>query len=273
MGAVDALIDVCGVAVAVDLLGVKAIYGRRVTTGTGVVRCAHGMMPVPAPATTLLLAGLPCRDGDLEAELVTPTGAALLRAMVTSWDSAPIYRSIATGFGAGSSDWPGRSNVLRAIVGETDASDATADEVAELSCELDDMRAEGLAYLLERLLEAGALDVNFAPVTMKKGRPGHRVTALVRGVEIDAVGDCLLKHSTTFGFRYHVAARRVLSRAFVTVVTPYGPCRVKVGSMDGRVMRVRPEFEDVAALARASGQSLEAIEALVLADPKLPRLD
>lgn len=273
VGAIDALVDICGTAVAVDFLGPDAVYCRRITTGFGTVRCAHGPMPVPAPATTLILAGLPTRDGDLEAELTTPTGAALLRALTTSFDPVPGHAVVAAGFGAGNSDWPGRANVLRAVLAErVDGIPASPDEVAEVVCEIDDMRSEGLAFLSERLFEAGALDVNFTAVTMKKGRPGHRLTLLSTPVDRERLSDLVLRHSTTFGLRWRTMRREVLDRDVVTVATPDGPCRVKVGRLRGRVVRLRPEYEDVAALSRRSGKPIDVIESEVLRDASLPSL-
>lgn len=266
VGAVDAVVDICGTVYALWLLGVERIYATSVTTGFGTVRCAHGVLPVPGPATLNLLVGVPTRPGDLEEELLTPTGAALLKTLVTEWRPAPSHRVLKVGYGAGSSDWPDRPNVVRVTLGDVAAApaDATPQVVVEVEFEVDDMRPQQLAFLRERLELAGALDVSIVPVQMKKGRSGHRVLVLAAPERSDAVEEAVFRDSTTFGFRRRTTERRTLDRAFETVETPFGPCRVKIGRRRGEIVRVRPEYEDVAELARRAGRPVETMEALVL---------
>ncbi|HYC76019.1 MAG TPA: LarC family nickel insertion protein [Planctomycetota bacterium] len=265
VGAVDAIIDICGTVYALWLSGAQRVYATSVTTGFGTVACAHGVLPIPGPATLNLLEGLPARAGDFEAELLTPTGAALLRTLVTDWRPAPPHRVLRSGYGAGSSDWPGRANVVRVTTAETDdAPGVTPAVVLEAEFEVDDMRPEHLAFLRERLEAAGALDVSVASVQMKKGRTGHRVLVLAPPDRADAIEETIFRDSTTFGFRKRLTERRTLDREIESVETPFGPCRLKVGRRNGEIVRVRPEYEDVAELARRSGRSVETMEALVL---------
>jgi uncharacterized protein (TIGR00299 family) protein len=266
VGATDAVVDICGTVYSLWLAGVERIYATSVTTGFGVVRCAHGVLPVPGPATLNLLEGLPARAGDFEAELLTPTGAALLRVLVTKWEPAPAHRVLRVGYGAGNSDWPGRANVVRLTLAEAaQGKDPGAPaSVVELEFEVDDERPQHLAFLRERLETAGVLDVSIAPVQMKKGRSGHRLLVLASPERAAEAEETILRHSTTFGFRRRLTERVVLERLFETVETPFGPCRVKIGKLRGEVVRVRPEYEDVAEIARRSGRSVETAEAMVL---------
>lgn len=266
VGAVDAIVDICGTVYALWLAGVERVYATSVTTGFGTVRCAHGVLPVPGPATLNLLEGIPVRPGDLEAELLTPTGAALLKVLVTEWTTAPPHRALRVGYGAGNSDWPGRANVVRLTLAETlkGREHPTPATVVELECELDDLRPQHLAFLRERLEEAGALDVSVTAVQMKKGRSGHRILVLAAPERAAEAEETLLRNSTTFGFRRRTTERFVLDRAFETVETPFGPCRVKIGRLRGEIVRVRPEYEDVAEIARRSGRPIETAESLVL---------
>jgi uncharacterized protein (DUF111 family) len=181
---------------------------------------------------------------------------------------------VAAGFGAGNSDWPGRADVLRAVLAEREAAPrGSPTEVVEIVCEIDDMRPEGLAFLAERLMEAGALDVNYASVTMKKGRPGQRLTLVSTPVDAERLAGLVLVQSTSFGVRFRTMERLVLDREIITVPTPDGPCRVKVGRFAGKVVRLRPEYEDVAAIARRTGTPLDEVEARVLRHAGLPSVD
>jgi uncharacterized protein (DUF111 family) len=251
---------------ALSLLGVDRVVATTATTGFGLVRCAHGTVPAPAPATVFLMEGLPVRRGPVEGELLTPTGAALLRTLVTDWTCPEAYLVTQAGFGAGNSDWEGLPNVLRMQVATTQGADAAAPGmVLEAEFEVDDMRGEDLGFLRESLVAAGALDVSFAPVMMKKDRPGHRVTVLFPGELDERIEAVIFRRSSTFGYRIRRSMRRVLEREIVEVATPHGRCRVKVGRHRGEVVQVRPEYEDVAALARASGRPLHEIEAAAIA--------
>jgi uncharacterized protein (TIGR00299 family) protein len=264
VGALDAIVDICGSVLALFLLRVDRVFATRATTGFGLVRCEHGTVPAPAPATVFLMEGLPVTSGPVEGELLTPTGAALLRTLVTDWAPPPPYAARKCGFGAGSSDWAGLPNVLRMTLADAASGPASA-SICEAEFEVDDMRGEDLGFLREALAAAGAVDVSIAPVQMKKDRPGHRVLVLFPEAREEAVEAAIFRKSTTFGFRIRRAERRVLDREIVSVTTAFGPCRLKLGRWRGELVQARPEYEDVAALARSSGRPLAEIEAAALA--------
>jgi uncharacterized protein (TIGR00299 family) protein len=271
VGAIDAIIDICGSVFALAELGVDRVFATAATTGFGLVRCAHGVVPAPAPATVFLMQGLPVRPGPVEGELLTPTGAALLRTLVTDWTEPPAYAAERSGFGAGNSDWEKLPNVLRMTLASTvEQSQSPAGEILEAEFDVDDMRGEDLGFLRENLGSAGALDVSIAPTQMKKDRPGHRVTVLFQPEREEAVERVIFRHSSTFGFRIRRVERRVLERHVVLVATAVGDCRVKIGRHRGEVVQVRPEYDDVAALARKTGRPLHEIEALAIAAYRSP---
>jgi uncharacterized protein (TIGR00299 family) protein len=266
VGAVDAIIDICGSVMALFTLGIDRVVATTATTGFGLVQCAHGTVPAPAPATVFLMEGLPVRRGPIEGELLTPTGAALLRTLVTDWTCPEAYFVENAGFGAGNSEWEGLPNVLRMTLASTAEKDAAPPSVLlEAEFEVDDMRGEDLGFLRESLAAAGAIDVSFTPVMMKKDRPGHRVTVLFPAARDEAVESAIFRKSSTFGYRIRRVTRRVLEREIVEVATAHGRCRVKIGRHRGEVVQVRPEYEDVAALARTSGRPLNEIEAAAIA--------
>jgi pyridinium-3,5-bisthiocarboxylic acid mononucleotide nickel chelatase len=266
VGAVDAIVDICGSVFALSTLGVERVVATTATTGFGLVRCAHGTVPAPAPATVFLMEGLPVRQGPVEGELLTPTGAALLRTLVTDWTSPESYFLHSAGFGAGSSDWAGLPNVLRVSIASTAEAETTPPNLLlEAEFDVDDMRGEDLGFLREALAAAGALDVSFTPLMMKKDRPGHRVTVLFPPERDEAIESVIFRRSSTFGYRIRRAMRRVLDREIIEVATAHGRCRVKIGRHRGEVVQVRPEYEDVAALARATGKPLHEVEAAAIA--------
>jgi len=266
VGAVDAIVDICGSVFALARLGVDRVYATRATTGFGLVRCAHGTVPAPAPATVVLMEGLPVIPGPVEGELLTPTGAALLRTLVTDWTPPGPYVAEKSGFGAGNSDWKGLPNVLRMTVASAlSGGSAAPATIREAEFEVDDMRGEEVGFLREALTAAGALDVSIVAVQMKKDRPGQRVLVLFRAEREVAIEAAIFRGSTTFGFRIRSTERRVLDREIATVTTAFGPCRVKLGRHRGELVQVRPEYEDVAALARSSGRSLQEVEAAAVA--------
>ncbi|MHC4549648.1 MAG: nickel pincer cofactor biosynthesis protein LarC [Planctomycetota bacterium] len=256
VGAVDALCDIVGAALALDALAVEALYCRPLPLSTGSVVAAHGRLPVPAPATLELMKGRPTYDSGLEGELVTPTGAALVAAWAEEGAPPPL-RPLAIGYGAGDRDPEGYPNVCRITLGETTGRPAAA--LHELVCDVDDATPQVLGHLLGRLLEAGALDATLHPVQMKKGRPGTRVTALVRGEAIPAVEEALFVEGTTLGVRRRAVERTELPRRIVRVTTEHGPVRVKVGELGGKVVHVAPEYEDCRALAEQTGVPLREI--------------
>ena len=257
---VDTFVDVVGVCLGLEALGVGSVTASPVAVGSGELVCAHGRLPLPAPATVALLAGAPLRQIDAGAELCTPTGAALLATIVDRFGPMPPLRVDRVGYGAGSRQLPGRPNAVRALVGETDAGAAgEADTVVEIQCTVDDMTGEGAAHATEVLLSAGALDVSAAPVTMKKGRPGLALTVLAAPAQREAVLDALFAHTSTFGARVGLVERACLAREEQSVQVDGRPVRVKLGRRGGRLVRVHAEYEDCRRVAHDTGSTLESV--------------
>ncbi len=267
VGGVDAIVDVVGVCVALDELDVERIVVSPMTTGYGTVRCAHGVYPVPGPATILLVRGAPVRGGSIEVERLTPTGAALLTTLADEWGGPPPMRPLRVGYGAGARELGEDPNMLRAVLGalEGPVLDAGREgDVVVVECAVDDVSPQTLAYACERLRAAGALDVHTAAVTMKKGRAGHHVTALARPTDFEAVARCMLAETTTLGLRYRTEQRIEVERSARSVTTPWGVVRVKIGRLDGQVIRIAPEYDDCAALARKRGVTLATVQQAAL---------
>ena len=251
VGSLDALADVTCVCALLAEIAPDRIVASPPNAGGGTVRCAHGVLPVPAPATANLLEGLPWRGDDpATGELLTPTGAALLRRFVAGWGSAPEMRLLSVGCGLGHRETPGRANLVRAMLGEeaAPAPGGPNGRVAELAANIDDMTGEDLAFACERIRGAGALDVSLAPLLMKKGRPGHLLLALAAPERADAVAAAILRETSTFGVRRTDCARYELARS----VREEGGVRVKRGEGYG-VAKEKPEFEDRARAAREGG--------------------
>jgi uncharacterized protein (TIGR00299 family) protein len=262
VGAVDSIVDIVGACVALELLEVDTVSCGPLPMGRGSVRSAHGILPVPVPATVEVLRGFPVVPGDGQGELVTPTGAALLAGIATPGTIPPmILRGV--GYGAGTRNPATHANVLRVILGEGAAHSPT--DVVELRAQVDDLPGEALPMLLEALLAAGALDAWASPVLMKKGRPGLLLEALCAPEAREAVGEALLRHGGTFGYRWSATPREVCARSFETVQTPWGAVRVKIAERHGATLHAAPEHEDCAALARASGRSLAEVRAAAIA--------
>ena len=255
VGTLDALADVVGVCLLMHLLAPEKVYASSVHVGSGQVRCAHGILPVPAPATALLLSGVPIYGGAIQGELCTPTGAALLTHFVTKFGELPAMRLLKSGYGMGTKDFPA-ANCVRAMLGETDAS---TEEILELSCNLDDCTGEAIGFAMERLLDAGALDVYWTSVGMKKNRPGILLTCMCRPLDREKMVELLFRHTTTLGVRESAFRRYTLSRESKTIQTPDGDIRVKVSTGYG-VAREKPEFEDLAKIARETGKSLSELQ-------------
>ena len=255
VGTLDALADVVGVCLLMHLLAPEKVYASSVHVGCGQVKCAHGILPVPAPATTLLLSGVPIYGGAIQGELCTPTGAALLTHFVTKFGELPAMRLLKSGYGMGTKDFPA-ANCVRAMLGE---QDAPTEEILELSCNLDDCTGEAIGFAMERLLDAGALDVYWTSVGMKKNRPGILLTCMCRPLDREKMVELLFRHTTTLGVRESAFRRYTLSRESKTIQTPDGDIRVKVSTGYG-VTREKPEFEDLAKIARKTGKSFSELQ-------------
>ena len=254
VGAMDAVADVVGVCLLMDLLKPDRVAASPIHVGSGQVRCAHGILPVPAPATARILQGVPTYGGAIRGELCTPTGAALIKHFAGEFGGMPVMAVSAIGCGMGAKDFEW-ANCVRAMLGE---AGGPADEVAELACNLDDMTGEAVAYAAQALLEAGALDVWTVPIQMKKGRPAVTLCCLCPSGEEGRFADMMLRHTTTLGVRFHTLRRRMLNRESLTLDTPYGPVRAKRAYGRG-VDRVKAEYEDIAAIARREDIPLSQI--------------
>ena len=262
VGTLDALADVTGVCLLFELLGADEVLCSPVHVGSGQVRCAHGVLPVPAPATALLLEGMPIYGGSIRGELCTPTGAALLRRFVTRFGAMPPMRLEKCGYGMGNKDFEA-ANCVRAMLGRTETP---PERVLELACNLDDMTPEAVSFAMERLFDAGALDVYTTPVGMKKSRSGILLTCLCRPADRDALIHQLFLHTTTLGVRVCAHERFTLSRRQYAVRTPHGEVRVKESTGFG-VTRRKAEYDDLARIARETGCTLADAAALALENP------
>lgn len=262
VGALDSIADIAGAAIGLDLLGVSEFTSGSVPTGRGSVRCAHGIMPIPTPATAELLRGVPLRPSAVEGELTTPTGAAILTSVVSRWTETPAMTIERIGVGAGRKDFLEQPNVTRLFVGVADdapALGALADSIWELQTNLDDISGEVIGFTVDCLFAAGALDVFTMPIAMKKNRPGVLLTVLATEATALALEEILFRETQTFGIRRRLTQRHKLHRAAMEVKTPWGIVLGKLGWLEGRPAIFTPEFESCAALAREHGVGLYEI--------------
>ncbi len=254
VGAWDAVADVVGVCLAMEQLSPDRIIVSPVHVGTGTVRCAHGVLPVPAPATALLLQGVPMYGSSVQGELCTPTGAALLREFAHEFGEMPVISVDKIGYGMGLKDFD-RPNCVRAFWG---SSDSPAEAVTEIACNLDDMTGEAIGFAMEQLLEAGALDVFTTPIGMKKSRPGVMLTCICRPADREQMTALMLKHTTTLGVRHRDCSRATMNRYTETAETPYGTIRIKHAEGWG-IHKSKPEYEDLAKAAKIYGLRLDEV--------------
>ena len=268
VGAVDAIVDITGTCILLDALGVDAVHGSPLPWTRGFVDCQHGRMPLPAPATVELLAGLPTYPLDVRGELVTPTGAALLATLAgpSRMGLPPAMTTLANGWGAGKKNFGTEfPNLLRVVIGETTPARATpggasgSDDIVVLQTQVDDISAETLGYASERLMESGALDVVMQAAQMKKNRPGTLLTVLAAPSDADRLVELLFAETGTFGVRRTPARRDILERRWTTVSTAFGDVRVKTGSRDGRLLVRAPEHDDCRTAALAHGVPLRTV--------------
>jgi pyridinium-3,5-bisthiocarboxylic acid mononucleotide nickel chelatase len=254
VGAVDSICDIVGAAFCLHDLGIEAVHAAAINVGSGTVNTEHGVLPIPTPATAELLAGKPVYERGPKMELTTPTGAAIVAALARSVGSMPPMTIAATGYGAGDRDFTEHANVLRVLIGDTTgASEATT--VAVLETNIDDSSPQVLGYAVERLLEAGALDVTLTPVFMKKNRPGTLLTVLATPEDRERLAAQILRETSSLGLRIHTVERRVESRTFAEVDTPHGRVRIKVSGSGN----FAPEYEDCRRLAVERGVPLREV--------------
>jgi len=260
VGAVDAIVDIVAASAGIHSLKIDKWFCSPLNVGSGMVDCAHGRFPVPAPAAADLLRGLPTYSANIEKELVTPTGAALIRALSPTFGQQPAMRVEHIGYGAGSRNPKGFPNVLRLSIGESDEAAKDTDSVTILETAIDDLSPQILAYVTEAALQQGALDVMCTAVQMKKGRLGTLITILTDDSHAPALERLLLRETSTLGIRIHQERRSCLDRTHTTVATPFGDIRIKVGSRDGEVFNAAPEFEDCRAAAAKHNVAIKAVQ-------------
>jgi uncharacterized protein (TIGR00299 family) protein len=289
VGAVDAIVDIVCAAVGAEALGVDEVICSPLNVGGGTVECAHGVFPVPAPATVELLKGVPVYSSDVQKELLTPTGAAIVKTLATRFGPFPKMRIEKTGYGAGTRDFPGHPNVVRLTVGqstsieplapESSSMDSTLDAASRVSAgvqaeaiahtntetvtvleaNLDDLNPQVFGYVMDRLLEEGALDAFGVPVQMKKNRPGTLLTVLCKPQDADKLMHLIFTETTTLGVRRRNEQRQTLSRRWISVATPWGNVRMKIASMNGTVTNYAPEYEDCRKIAAAKHVPLKMV--------------
>lgn len=254
VGTMDAIADITAVCLLMNKIAPDQVIVSPVHVGSGHVHCAHGILPVPAPATAYILNGVPMYGGAVKGELCTPTGAALLKHFATRFGDMPVMRTEAIGYGMGKKDFE-QANCIRAMLGETDDA---GDSVLQLECNVDDMTAEELGFAMEMILEAGALEVYTVAAGMKKSRPGTLLSVLCHEAEKEKLVRVIFQNTTTIGVREHACSRYTLKRSFETVQTPYGEVQKKISSGYG-VTREKYEYEDLARIAREQGLSLAEV--------------
>src|SRR6202795_2505810 len=261
VGAVDAIVDIVGSCIGFHALGIERFACSPLNVGGGTAKMAHGMLPVPAPATARLLQGAPTFSNGVQRELVTPTGAALVATLCDSFGPQPPMSVSAIGYGAGTADLPGQPNVVRILVGE--AAEKTVagfdEEIAVIEANLDDMNPQIYGYFSEKALAAGALDVYTTPVQMKKNRPGTLLTVLCKPQDTNALMSLVFAETTTFGARTYRAQRRILPRESLNVSTTFGDVRIKISRVNGRILHVAPEYDDCRKLAVEKNVPLQRV--------------
>ena len=260
VGALDSIIDIVGAVFALEWVGADRIVCSALNVGGGTVQSAHGLFPVPAPATVRLLGDAPVYSGAVQKELVTPTGALIATSYASAFGPIPPMSIERVGYGAGERDHPETPNVLRVLIGRA-ADRPHAERVVLLECEIDDMNPQIFGVVMDRLYAAGALEVFFVPVQMKKNRPGTLVTAVAPPELRAALADVLFRETTTIGLRYHEVERECLQREIIVIETPLGAVRFKVAYRDGRVVNAVPEFDDCARLASTHNLSVKDVQA------------
>ena len=258
VGTMDAVADITATCMLIELLAPEKILASPVNVGSGQVHCAHGILPVPAPATAYLLQGIPTYNNQITGELCTPTGAALLKHFVDSFGNMPAITTQSIGYGMGQKDFEA-ANCVRAMLGEANAN---YQSIVELTCNLDDISAEKIGFAIEQLFEAGAVEAYTVPVTMKKSRPGNLLCVMCKEQDKSKILETIFKHTTTLGVRENISNRYTLERTIETVQTKFGPVSVKKSTGFG-VARQKIEYEDLARIARETGKSIEEVTDII----------
>ena len=263
VGALDSIIDIVGTVYALETLGIDDVISSPLNVGSGTVTIAHGVYPVPAPATMRLLQGAPIYAGPQSVELVTPSGALLITEYARSYGAVPPMRVERVGYGAGSRDIPEAPNVLRVLIGEADRT-SPARRVVVIEAEIDDMNPQIFGSLIDQLMEAGALDVFYTAIQMKKNRPGTLLTIVAAPDARERLTSMVFKETTTIGVRHAEMERECLDRETTTVTTRFGQVRIKIASRNGEVLNAAPEFDDCVRLAADSGRPVKEVQAAAM---------
>ena len=263
VGALDSIIDIVGAVHAIESLRIERVVASPLNVGSGSIRSAHGLYPVPAPATLRLLQGVPIYSGPQQAEMVTPTGALLVADYATEFGTIPAMKVGAVGYGAGARDFADTPNVLRVLIGEADATSPAA-SVVVIEADIDDMNPQIFGVVMDTLLAQGALDVYYTPIQMKKNRPGVLLTVVAPPDARERLTTTIFRETTTIGVRYREMARECLDRDEVTVQTPFGAVRVKVARRNGEILNASPEFDDCARIARERSIPVKEVQALAI---------
>jgi uncharacterized protein (TIGR00299 family) protein len=263
VGALDSIIDIVGTVYAMEAIGAEHVMASPLNVGSGSVQSAHGVYPVPAPATARLLKDAPIYVGPQQAEMVTPTGALLITSYAKAFGPVPPMRIAQIGYGAGNRDFPDTPNVLRVLIGESDAA-AASHTVVVIEAEIDDMNPQIFGVLMDRLLSQGALDVFYTPIQMKKNRPGTLLSVIAAPDARVALTSTIFRETTTIGVRYREMTRECLDRTIVTVATSVGDVRIKVATRNGEILNASPEFEDCVRLAEEHNVPAKNVQAMAM---------
>lgn len=262
VGAIDSIIDIIGSVIAMKHLGIEKIYFSPIPTGCGYTTCEHGTFPVPAPATAELLKNQLLKSVKIEKELTTPTGAAIVTTLGNGLRTNPEMKILQIGYGAGNNDNPNIPNLLRILIGETDSS-TESDEMWIVETNIDNMPGEILGYVMDKLFQAGAVDVYFTSIQMKKGRPGIIISIIVSELNLLSVESALFNQTTTFGIRKYKVIRKVLTREFKELDSPLGKIKIKIGTFDGNIKSISPEYEDCKRIAEEKGVPLKQVYSII----------
>ena len=258
VGAVDSIVDVVGASICISLLNSDITLSSPINTGKGMVKTEHGLLPVPAPATTEMLKGFPSYSSDIEFELATPTGVGIITAMAKASNAIPVMKTNAIGYGAGSKDFSDSPNLLRIMIGEG-YSPSEQDSITVIESNIDDMNPQFYDHIMNRIFDAGALDVFLTPIIMKKNRPAVKITLLSENDNVNKLADILLKETTSFGLRMYKTERIKLEKEIKTVKTEYGSTKVKIGKKNGKIINIAPEYEDCKRIANERGISIREV--------------
>ncbi|MFS4465479.1 nickel pincer cofactor biosynthesis protein LarC [Staphylococcus haemolyticus] len=257
VGAMDSIIDIIGGCIALEQLGIDTLYCSPIPTGNGKINIAHGIYPIPAPATAEILKNIPLAEFDVQSELTTPTGAAFAKSLVAQFGPFPSATMQEIGYGAGNKDFD-FPNVLRVIQFQ-DNQQSSHDKVQVIECQIDDMTPEMLGHFMDKSLNHGALDVYYTPITMKKNRPAIQLTVLCKVNDKETMENLVLTHTSSLGVRSYTVNRHILTRAFRDVDTPYGQIKVKFALKNGQILKMKPEFEDIKSISEHKNIPLQQV--------------